>query len=86
MNIKMTEAHYNVLLAGFKRFTKAQLADHLQAYEDAGLTLRRACFDVFWTVNKHSEEVRNMMPEFYKYANDDHLFSALKQAVRLNEY
>ena len=64
--------------------TLKELIDyHEQAYINDSLTPRRMHFDLFWWVKRRTPEVINeLMHEFYKYANDEHLHTALKSVVK----
>lgn len=49
-------------------------------YADIGLNETRYRWDMFWLAkNRHREVLTKMMDEFYCYANDTHLESALKK-------
>lgn len=96
--MKMKQEHYDTLLATFKTTLEAELTRlsvdpaqpqtlkdlvkfHVEAYEKQGLTDRRMAFDLFWWVNKRAS-LEVTMGEFYKYAHDDHLYTALKAIVK----
>lgn len=72
-------------LKGFENMpqsVKALVEHHAKGYQQEGLTERRMHFDLFWWVNRRAPEVGQVMPAIYKYANDDHLHTALKAIVR----
>lgn len=80
--MKVTGEHLaNIKQAFSETFTQVQLADHMKAYADAGYTERRARFDAFWAVNKRSQLLKDTVRSIYEYANDDHLYTALKQVL-----
>lgn len=61
----------------------ALIAYHKLAYSTANLTERRMHFDLFWWVRRRSvATIEALMREFYEYANDDHLYTALKAIVK----
>ncbi|QHB48060.1 hypothetical protein CHF33_00 [Pseudomonas phage CHF33] len=46
-------------------------------------TVRRLHFDFFWWVRRQRyDDICPMMDAFYQYANDDHLFTALKAVLK----
>lgn len=96
--MKMKAEHYATLKAAFVEALKNEcdrlkpdglmpanvkdlIAYHAQAYVVQGKT-RQMHFDLFWWVNKRQPEVSRMMQEFYKYGDDDHLYTALKAIVK----
>lgn len=80
--MKVTGEHLaNIKQAFSETFTASQLAEHMKAYAEAGLSERRARFDAFWAVNKRSQLLKDTVRSIYEYANDDHLYTALKQVL-----
>lgn len=52
----------------------------LQDYLASGNTHRRWCFDAFWVGCRNDRDKSNaVMRNIYSYANDDHLYTALKK-------
>lgn len=70
--------------ASEKEMKVPELLDwHFGEYKKAGLTERRALFDVFHAVRKHTEgNLDAWISEFYETCNDDHLHTALKAAIK----
>lgn len=95
--MKMKADHYAVLKGAFAAVILAEM-ERLKGQPDMPQTLqelikwqwdqypeptqRRLHFDFFWWVRRRSPEVVQMMDEFYQYANDDHLFTALKAILK----
>ena len=80
--MKVKQEHLVILKKAFTDiFTVDQLAAHMEAYKADGLTERRARFDAFWAVNRRSQECKDVVRAIYEYANDDHLYTALKQCL-----
>lgn len=62
---------------------KAVMRHHVDIYEAAERTKRTMRFDLFWHTNRvKREEMKPLMSEFYRYANDDHLETALKAIIK----
>lgn len=87
----LKEAFVVILQAEVKRLSadpemsqdvKALIEHFFKSYAEGGLSDRRTHFDLFWWVNRRAPEVGSMMTEFYQYANDDHLYTALKALVK----
>lgn len=96
--MKMTQAHYGSLKAAFVSTLSAEVERlaghsdlptsvkdlverHVKEYAQAGLSECRMHFDLFWWVNRRAD-LKGLMKEFYMYANDDHLHTALKAIVK----
>lgn len=80
--MKVKQEHLVILKDAFANsFSEDQLAGHMAGYKAAGLTERRARFDAFWAVNRRSQECKDVVKAIYEYANDDHLYTALKQCL-----
>ncbi|MNV97231.1 hypothetical protein D3C71_1923280 [compost metagenome] len=95
--MKMKSEHYAILKGAFAAVILAEM-ERLKGQPDMPQTLqeliqwqwdqypeptqRRLHFDFFWWVRRRSPEVLQMMDEFYQYANDDHLFTALKAIMK----
>lgn len=96
--MKMTQAHFDTLKAAFEstltaeverlaghadmpKDVKALVERHVKEYAQHGLTECRMHFDLFWWVNRRAN-LKDLMKEFYRYANDNHLHTALKAIVK----
>lgn len=96
--MKMTQAHYDTLKAAFvstlsaeverlsghkdmPKSVKELVEHHARGYAQEGLTDRRMSFDLFWWVNRRAD-LKDLMKGFYEYANDDHLYTALKAIIK----
>lgn len=93
--MKMSKEHYEALKASFKqrladecerlkgttfRNIKTLLEFHESAYSE--LTPRRMCFDLLYWVGARDGSISGLLHEFYKYGNDDHIFTAIKSIIK----
>jgi len=90
--MKITQKHYDSLKTEIEKVTsKWNLAvfknaqEGLKYYEDNNIGKdhkMRFCFDCFYAIPYSWRDW--FMPRFYKYANDDHLYTALKKILFAN--
>lgn len=81
--MRMSKEQVSVLVVSMSVYTKEQIAQHFSAYQTEGLSTKRASWDLFWTLNKNSAEVKSMVRELYASGgNDDHLNTGLNAAIK----
>jgi len=84
--MKITKEHYTTLKAAILALPTQQVLTHYKELKAAGHTDRRFYFDVLYAADKefkqHSEAKTSLITEIYKYANDDHLYTALKRILQ----
>ena len=90
--MKIKQEHYDELKAEIEKLiSKWNLAvfknaeEGLKYYEDNNIGKdhkKRFCFDCFYAIDFSWPD--SFMKEFYEYANDDHLYTALKKILFIN--
>lgn len=79
--MKIYKHHYNFIKDKIKEMAKqkgVQISKLKEIYENNGLTLRRFVFDL-----SYAAKLTNFICEhIYPYANEDHLYTALKKAAK----
>ena len=75
--MKITNQHFSELDTRLQPAIKS-FPHSLGEYKKSGMSHRRYCFDVLWHA-KQSDFVCNTL---YRYMNDDHLYTALKQIIK----
>ena len=81
--MKITQEHYDALKEAIDKYIEANGKEHLIITYETGhfyksdkvrLLQQRFCFDLLYCAG-----VPELIREIYKYANDDHIFTALKK-------
>lgn len=75
--MKITKEHFNALKQSILALPTSQVLAHYKEMKKAGHTDRRFYFDVLYATTQY-----DLIAEIYKYANDDHIYTALKKILQ----
>lgn len=79
--MKITQAHFDELKKLISdQWTPEQLRNRWRQYQEVRLTATRYLFDLFYMIPTGPRT--RWIDEVYKYADDSHLETALRRAVR----